>query len=112
MEKLLNEIKKYRKEQAELHEWTKKNGHPMTANYTEGGLDTCDKIIAIIERAVDDSSHESSGLNIPPVSNNEALESREGVAVCDCTEDYVCGICFKDKGWVIKDGRFQKQTDC
>ena len=85
MEKLLNKIKQYRKEQAELHEWTKKNGHPMTANYTEGGLDTCDKIIAIIERAVADSSHESSGLNKPVVIKSEA-------AVCDG-----CGFQITDK---------------
>ena len=51
MEKLLIEIKQYRKEQAELLDWNKHNGHPVTVSFDEGGLNACDKIIAIIERA-------------------------------------------------------------
>lgn len=51
MEKLLNEVKQYRKEQAELLDWNKHNGHPVMVSFDEGGLNACDKIIAIIERA-------------------------------------------------------------
>jgi len=47
---LVNEVRKYRKEQAELFEWTKKNGHPKMASFDEGGLNACDKLIAIIEK--------------------------------------------------------------
>lgn len=52
MEKLLNEVKQYRKEQAELLDWNKHNGHPVMVSFDEGGLNACDKIIAIIERAL------------------------------------------------------------
>lgn len=47
---LLNEVRQYRKEQAELFEWTKKNGHPKMASFDEGGLNACDKLIAVIEK--------------------------------------------------------------
>jgi hypothetical protein len=50
MEKLLNEVKQYRKEQAELLDWNKHNGHPVMISFDEGGLNACDKIITIIER--------------------------------------------------------------
>jgi len=47
---LLDEVRQYRKEQAELFEWTKKNGHPKMASFDEGGLNACDKLIVIIEK--------------------------------------------------------------
>lgn len=70
MEELLKEIRQYRKEQAELFEWTKKNGHPKMASFDEGGLNACDKIIAIVARALAKSSDESSNCNNPHVSSS------------------------------------------
>lgn len=31
------------------------------------------------------------------------------VAVCDCDEEHICGICYKSKGYDLVDGRL-KQT--
>lgn len=47
---LLDKFKQYRKEQQELCEFSKNNGHPKSAAFDEGGLNACDKLIAIIEK--------------------------------------------------------------
>jgi hypothetical protein len=31
-------------------------------------------------------------------------------SVCDCTADIFCCRCHEQKGWIIKDGKFTKQT--
>lgn len=77
MERLLNAIKQYRKEQADMLDWSRRNGHPVMANFDEGGLNACDKIITIVESVMAENSDELSNCNKPLVSNSE-------VAVCDC----------------------------
>lgn len=73
MENLLNEVKQYRKEQAELLDWHKHNGHPITISFDEGGLNACDKIIAIIERAKA-KADSTSGKDLPGMqSYNQAF---------------------------------------
>lgn len=27
---------------------------------------------------------------------------------CTCNEEYICGICYKQKGWTIKDGELER----
>jgi hypothetical protein len=39
-------------------------------------------------------------LPLGDVSGNE-------VAVCDCERDYVCGLCYKQKGYKVVDGKLQ-----
>lgn len=53
--KMLEFLVKSRAEQLALHEWTKKESSKMMANYTEGCLDTYDKIIQIFEQIRDNN---------------------------------------------------------
>ena len=114
MEKLLNEVKQYRKEQAELIDWNKNNGHPIMVSYDEGGLNACDKIIAIIERvrAKADSTSEKD-LRVCEViprffdpERNKPLPSKNDITFSDdvfiIDEDGMHGLAyysFEDCQW-------------
>lgn len=40
------------------------------------------------------------------LSASQNTVSNEGEK-CDCTEEYVCGICFERKGYAVRDGKLE-----